>query len=129
MLLVDDGESKRLVGDIVLDQGMRADEEVDLTCRKPRQDVAPFPAFLPPSEDGNPQPGTFGQRRDGLDMLTRQNFRRCHQGGLFADLGDRSRRKQGHHRFARSHVALQQPQHAHVLPQVLRDCGGGLPLR
>jgi hypothetical protein len=57
--------------------------------------------------------GAFGQRRDGLDVLARQDFGRRHQRGLLADFGDRGGRQQRHHGLAGADVALQQPQHAH----------------
>ncbi len=108
---------------------MGADQEIDLAGRKPRQDIAPLLALLAPGEDRDPQARPLGQRRDGLDVLAGEDFRRRHQGGLFADLSDRGRRQQRHHGLARSDVALQQPQHPHRLAQIVRDRGGGLSLR
>ena len=74
-------------------------------------------------------PGAFGQRRDGLDVLAREDFGRRHQRGLLADLGDRSGGEQRHDRLAGADVALQQPQHPHRLAQILGDGGDCLALR
>ena len=71
----------------------------------------------------------LGERGDGLDVLARQNFRRRHQGGLFAGLGHGGRSQQRHHRLARSDIALQQPQHPDRLAQILDDGGNRLALR
>ena len=75
------------------------------------------------------QARALGERRDGLDVLARQNFRRRHQRGLLAGLGDGGGREQRHHGLAGADIALQQPQHAHRLAQILRDRGRRLPLR
>ena len=91
--------------------------------------LAPLLALFAAGEDRDPQAGAFGERRDGLDVLARQDFRRRHQRGLLADLGDGGGRQQRHHGLARSDVALQQPQHAQRLAQIVGDGGGGLALR
>ena len=82
--------------------------------------------FSRPVRIATRKPGAFGERRDGLDVLARQDFGRRHQGGLLADLGDGGGRQQRHHGLARSDVALQQPQHADRLAQIVGDGGGGL---
>ena len=56
-------------------------------------------------------------------MLTRQNFGRRHQRGLLADLGDGCGRQQRDHGLAGADIALQQPQHAHRLAQIVGDGG------
>ena len=129
VLLVDDRQRQRLEHHIVLDQRMSADQQIDLTGVKPLQYLAPFLARFAAGEDRHAKTGAFGERRDGLDMLARQNFGRRHQRRLLADFGHRGRRQQRHHRLARSDIALQQPQHAHRLAQVFRDGCGRLPLR
>ncbi len=119
MLLVDHGQRQRPEHDVVLDQRMGADQEIDLAGRKPRQQVAPLLALFAAGENSHPKPGALGQRRNGLDVLARQDFGRRHQRGLLAGLGDGGGRQQRHHGLAGSDIALQQPQHAHRLAQVV----------
>ena len=64
-----------------------------------------------------------------LKVLARQNFGRRHQRGLPAAFDHGRRREQGHHGLARSHIALQQPQHALGLGEIGDDVGDGAPLR
>ena len=129
MLFVDDGQRQRLEHDVVLDQRMGADQEIDLAGLEPRQDLAALLALFAAGEDRDPQPGAFGQRRDGLDVLARQNFGRRHQRRLLAGFGHGGGRQQRHHGLAGADVALQQPQHPHRLAQILGDGGDRVALR
>ena len=86
--------------------------------------LAPLLALLAAGEDRDPHAGALGERRDGLDVLARQNFGRRHQRGLLAGLSDGGGREQRHHGLAGADVALQQPQHAHRLLQILGDRRG-----
>ena len=129
MLLVDHRERERLEDHVVLDQRMGADQKIDLAGRKPRQDIAALLALFAAGEDRDPQTRTLGQRRDGLDVLAREDFGRRHQCGLLADLGDGSGGQQRHHGLARADIALQQPQHADRLAQIVGDRSRGLLLR
>ena len=58
------------------------------------------------------RPGLLGQRRDRLQVLARQNFRRRHQRRLRAGLHRNGHGQQRDDRLAGADVALQQPQHA-----------------
>ena len=129
MLFVDDGQRQRLEDDVVLDQRVGADQQIDLAGFELRQELAALLALFPAGEDRDPQAGAFGERRDGLDVLARQNFGRRHQRGLFAGLGHGGGGQQRHHGLAGADVALQQPQHAHRLPQIVGDGGHRLALR
>ena len=120
VLLVDHGKRQRLEHHVVLDQRVGADQEIDLAGRQPRQDFAPLLALFAAGEDRDPQACAFGQRRDGLDVLAREDFGRRHQRGLLAHFGDGGGRQQRHHGLARSDVTLQQPQHADRLAQIVR---------
>ena len=126
MLLVDDGQRQRLEHHIVLDQRVGADQKIDLAGLEPRQDLAALLALFAAGQDRDAQAGALGQRRDGLDVLARQDFRRRHQRGLLADLGDGGGREQRHHGLAGADIALQQPQHAHRLAQIVGDGGDRL---
>ena len=57
-------------------------------------------------------PAACGERRDGLEMLARQDFGRRHQRGLPAGLDHGRGGEQRHHGLAGADVALQQAQHA-----------------
>ncbi len=129
MLLVDHGERERLEDHVILDQRVGADQEIDLAVRQPRQQFAPLLALFAAGEDRNPQTRAFGQRRDGLDVLAREDFGRRHQRCLLARLGDGGGGEQRHHGLARADIALQQPQHADRLAQIVCDRGGRLLLR
>ncbi len=108
---------------------MGADQEIDFAGFEPCQQFAPLLAFFAAGQNGDLQAGALGQRRDRLDMLPRQNLRRRHQRGLLADFGDGRRGQQRHHGLAGADIALQQPQHAQRLAQILRDRGGRRLLR
>ena len=54
MLLVDHRERQRLVDHVVLDQGMGADQKIDLAFGKPRQQVAALLALFAAGEDRDP---------------------------------------------------------------------------
>ena len=66
--------------------------------------------------------GLLGERRDGGEMLARQDFGRRHQRGLPAGLDHGRGGEQRHHGLAGADVALQQPQHALRLARDRRRC-------
>ena len=87
VLFVHDRQRQHLEHDIVLYQGVGPDEQIDVTTCSTRDDLAPLLAFLTAGQDGYPQTCAFGERRDGLDVLTSQDFGRRHKHGLLSDLG------------------------------------------
>ena len=66
-------------------------------------------------------PAFFGQRRDGREVLAREDFGRRHQRGLPAGLDHGRGGEQRHHGLAGADVALQQPHHAVRQSQVGDD--------
>ena len=66
-------------------------------------------------------PAVVGERRDGVEMLPRQDFGRRHQRRLPAGLDHGRGGEQRHHGLAGADVALQQPQHALGLGEVGDD--------
>ncbi len=74
-------------------------------------------------------PAARGERRDGGEMLPRQNFGRRHERRLAAGLDDMRRGKQRDDGLAGADVAVQQPQHALRLRQIGDDVGDGAALR
>ena len=96
---------------------------------RPARIVGALAALFAAGQDRGRSPAALGQRRDGREMLARQDFGRRHQRRLAAGL-DRARHgEQRHHRLARADIALQQPQHALGLGQVGVDLGQRLFLR
>ena len=129
MLFVDHGEREVAEFDLLLEQGMGADEHVDVAERELREDVVALASTFATGEDGNVDAGGSGEWCHGVEVLARQNFGRRHQRGLPAVFDHGRRRQQGHHGLARSYVALQQPQHALGLAEIGDDVGDGAPLR
>ena len=112
MLLVDDGEREIVERDFLLEQRVGAEQEIDIAERQPVENGFALAAALAASENLDADAGGFRQRRDGLEMLTGENFGRRHEGSLPPGFDHRRRRDQRHHGFAGADVALQQPQHA-----------------
>ena len=69
-------------------------------------------AALAAGEDGEPDAGGGGERRDGGEMLARQNLGRRHERRLPAGFDHGRGGEQRHHGLAGADVAMQEPQHA-----------------
>ena len=121
VLLVDDGEREIAKLDLLLEQRMRADQQVDVAEGEPLENVVALAAALAAGEDSDVDPGRGCQRRDGVEMLPRQDLGRRHQRGLTAAFDHGRGSKQRHHGLAGADVALQQPQHAFGLGQIGDD--------
>ena len=102
MLLVDDGEREVAECDVVLEQRMGADQQIDLAEREALEDVAALAAALAAGEDRDADAGGFGERRDGVEMLAREDFGRRHQRRLPAGLDHASRPRAAPPRSCRS---------------------------
>ena len=111
MLFVDDGERQIAECHVVLEQSVRADDEVDVARGKRGQNLGALTPALAAGKDGKTDTGGGRQRRDGRKMLPRQNFSRRHDGGLPARFDHRRCGQQGDKRLARADVAMQKPQH------------------
>src|SRR5690606_22299718 len=75
VLLVDDGESQVLEDDVGLEEGVSADEDVDVAAGKAGKDFGSRLAFFAARQQPDAEPGLLGEGRDGLDVLPRQYFR------------------------------------------------------
>ncbi len=75
------------------------------------------------------KPSASGERRHAIEMLPGQNFRRRHHRRLPAGLDHFGHGEKRHDRLARADVALQQPDHALVGPEVGADVLERLALR
>ena len=129
VLLVDDRQSQIAERDIFLKQRMGADDEVDIAGGEACQNVVALAAALAPGEDGEPQSDSLGERRDGGEMLPRQDFSRRHERRLPAGFDHMRCGKERHHRLARTDVAVEEPQHALRLRQIGDDVGDRADLR
>jgi len=112
VLFVNHGKSQVLEVHIRLKQGMCANEDVDRPGREPLQQLRARATLLAAGEQGKPQASRLGERSDGVGVLPRQDLRRRHERGLCPCLNGDGHGHQGHHRFAGTDIALQQPQHA-----------------
>ena len=121
VLLVDDGEREIVEGNVLLEQGMGAEQEIDVAEGEPVEDFLARRSALAAGEDGDMQARRFGQRLDGVEVLAGEDFGRRHEGGLPAGLDHGRRRQQRHHGLAGADIALQQPQHALRQRQVVDD--------
>ena len=129
VLLVDDGQRQIVERDVFLKERMRADDEIDIARRQRRENLRALAAALAAGEDGEPDAGGAGERRDRRKMLARQNFRRRHEGRLAAGLDHGRGGEQSDERLAGTDIAVQQPQHAVGLRQIGDDVGDRALLR
>ena len=129
MLLVDDGEAE--IAEMRHRPGTAHGCRPGDRCRRgePLEHSVALAAALATGEDRDADAGFGGERRDGGEMLARQDFGRRHQRRLAAAFDDGRGRKQRDHGLARADVALQQAQHALRLGQVGGDVGDGVCLR
>ncbi len=129
MLLVDDGEREIAEGDLFLKQRVGADEKIDVAHRERAQEFGALAAALAAGEDGDADAGAGGKRRDGGNMLPRQNFGRRHQRRLPSSLDHMRGGKERHHGLAGADIAMQEPKHARGLGQIGDDVGHRALLR
>ena len=69
MLLVDDREREVLERDILLEQRVRADQEIDLTDGEAIERLIALASAFASGEDRNPQTRGCGKRDDGREVL------------------------------------------------------------
>ena len=129
VLLVDDGERQIVERHVLLEQSMGADDQIDLAGGEARKNFRPFAPALAAGENGDADAGGGRQRRDSLEMLAGENFRRRHERRLAAGFDHGRGGEQSHQRLAGADIAVQQPQHAVRLRQVGDDVGYRAVLR
>ena len=97
---------------------MGAHEYLDVTCGEVFQDVFTLLALHDTCEEFHTDIHIFQEVSDGLQMLFREDFRRCHQAGLETIVEGDEHGHQCHERLARAYVTLQEAVHlataAHV---------------
>src|SRR5262249_11233455 len=112
MLLVDHHEREVAEFDRLLEQCVRADENIDTTLGERRKDILALGTFLTPAEQSDAQAGRRREAFNRLEMLTCEKLGRRHERGLRSAL-DRGRHgEKGDDGLAATDVALQKPQHA-----------------
>ena len=70
---------------------MGADQRVDLAQGQPCKDVVALASSLATGKDGDIYVSRSSERRNGVEMLPRQNFRRSHKRCLPASFNDSRR--------------------------------------
>ena len=121
VLLVDDGQPQIPECHVAGIQRMGSHQKPDSTRGQIRHQRFPFRLGRIAREQGRAHAGLGQERRQGLVMLGRQDFRGGHQGHLAPGLDDVGRGEHGHHGLAGTHVAHQQaaklPRHAIGTPR------------
>ena len=122
MLLVDHHQAEIAELDGLLEQRVRADEDVDASRFQLGKDGLALAPALASREQSDAQAGRRSQRADRLQVLAREKLGRRHQRALRAGLDRTGKSKQSHHCLAAADIALQQAEHA------VRACEVGVDL-
>ncbi len=123
VLLVDDDQAEPPEADGRFDEGMRADQHVDIPARQGGQEglarAAPHASGQKAEADARRgQP--FGEFRR---VLLGEDLRRCHEGALDVVARRQEQGECGHDRLSAADVSLEQPRHGPSGTEV----GGDLP--
>ena len=126
LLLVDDEQPQILEHQILRQQAMGADEQVDLSLRRPLQNVLGLLGGAEPAQH-------LHRHREGAEavhgggiVLLGQHRGGYQNGGLLAVQNALHHRPQGHLRLAVAHIAAQQPVHGYGLFHIRLDLPDGL---
>ncbi len=128
VLLVDDRQHQVAVVDRILEQRMRADDDLRLSGGNPRGDHLAFLALGASRQDLDGYSGGRGKAGNRRMVLARQDLGRRHQHRLSAAFHHGGHGKQRHQRLPGADIALQQPQHAGIGRHVGEDIGDCLGL-
>ena len=135
VLLVDHRQAEPFVGDLLLEDRMRADEDVDRAVGEAQQHDFPRPALLAAGQDRHAYAKAVELAEQGRVMLAGEDLGRGEERGLGAGFDRGKHRQHGNQGLARADVALEQPQHRDVLRHVSSDLlshpllGAGQPVR
>ena len=129
VLLVHDGEAEVPEPGAVLDQGMRADDELRPAARHCLQRVAAFRGPEARGEQHDPDAVRLEKRPDRREVLLGKDLGGGHERHLRSVMDDDERRDDRHDRLPGTHVTLEQPPHGEGGLELLRDRGEGVPLR
>ena len=129
VLFVHHGQTQILERHIFREQGVGADQDVDLAGRQLCQRLGTARAFLAAGQACQPDAGGLRIRLQRGQMLAHQKLGRRHQCRLQARLHRAQHGQQRHDSLAGTDIALQQPQHALLARHVLFDLSQDLQLR
>ena len=123
MLLVDHHKREVAECDRLLEQRVRADQDIDATLGERGKDILALSALLAAAEERDVQPCRRSEAAYRLEMLAGEKLGRRHERGLRAGL-DRGRHgEKGDDGLAAADVALQEPQHAVGIGEIGVDLG------
>ena len=108
-------------GNILLNEGMGADDNIYLMGSQP---VIHFLLRLfsqPPGQKGHPYAKGLQGAGEALKMLPCQYFRRCHHGSLKAVFHCLHQGQHGNHGLAGAYISLHQPPHGHRPLHIIAD--------
>ena len=128
MLFIHHGKAQILEGDPFLKQRMSANHDWQRPIRQPLQHAAPFLALHTAGQQRHWHPGGTAKPLKTPHMLSREQFRGRHQGGLGAGFYRAQHGHQRHQGFAGADIALQQAQHPPGRGQISINLGNGLQL-
>ena len=111
VLLVDDHEADVFEMHHVLEQCVRAHEDLHPSVPEFLMQRVPIPFFGGAGEQPHIDRGVFEHFGYGLEMLVGEDFRGGHDAGLIAIVEREQHAHEGHEGLSASHVALQQPVH------------------
>jgi len=129
VLLVDHRQPEVLVGDLLLEDRVGADQDIDRAVGEAHQDRFARLALLAPGEDRDPDAEAVEHAEERRMVLSRQNLCRGEQGRLRLALDRGQHRGDGDQRLARSDIALEKAEHRHLLLQVAFDLADRACLR
>ena len=95
--------------------------QIHLSGCQSRSDALLFRCFGGTGEQLHPQPGGGEELLHRLPVLGCQNLGGGHQRGLGVISGSKDAGTGCHHRFARTHIALEQPVHRGIPSQIVAD--------
>ena len=124
VLLVDDAQAKAPVLDVVGEEGLGAEDEVDLArLQRGEQGLARRVVDVA-REEGEPDAERLEEAGGGRRVLPREELGRRHDRRLAARLYRVEAGEEGDERLARADVALEEPRHRPRRGHVRRDLGG-----
>ena len=129
MLLVDHRKPEIGERDALLEERVGADRDVDFAVRQCGERGAARRRPVAPGHEPDAQADPLGERRHPLVMLAGEDFGRRHHRRLPSRFDHVRHRDQRDHRLARSDVALQEPDHALLGPEIGADILDRLLLR
>src|SRR6266566_5186613 len=120
VLLINDRKTETLERDALLDQRVRADDDLELARCEVGEDLLAGRAGDARGEQRVTRT-TREKNRERTMMLLRQQLRRRHERRLRTGGHRDARGQRRDHGLARSHVALEQARHRHAFAEVLAD--------